>query len=80
MTIIAPPQFQFEKSETPCECEDACRETFIRLINDLASRGWRRKELAVRIADIADEYVLEVASQPRGSDGQPNSRSRNANA
>jgi len=78
MTIIAPPQFQIDNSESAYECENVCKEAFAILIDDLAARGWRRKELAVRMADIADEYVLQVASQPGPSTIQPKSQGNRA--
>ena len=45
-----------------------CRATFAaavkELILDAVANGWRQEEVALAVADAADEYVLYLASRP----------------
>lgn len=36
----------------------------MRLVDEAAALGWRREELALQLADLADDYVLYLASRP----------------
>jgi hypothetical protein len=62
MTQIDMPQFQVEDARRAKECQIVCTKAFAKLVDEAVALGWRREEVAVQLADAADDYVLYLAS------------------
>jgi len=62
MTEIDMPKFQVEDSRRVKECQIVCSKALAKLIDEAVALGWRREEVAVQLADAADDYVLYLAS------------------
>ena len=43
------------------DCESAVMAAFHQLVIDAVAAGWGEVEVALVIADVADEYVVELA-------------------
>lgn len=60
---VVPLEFKVSNLNEPDECQEACAIAFARLVEGLVARGWSRKALALKLADIAEDYVLQLASR-----------------
>ncbi|PZM15731.1 hypothetical protein [Rhizobium tubonense] len=61
MEKIASPQQHDDYPERWLDCESAVVSAFRQLVLDAVSAGWGEAEVALVIADVADEYVIELA-------------------
>jgi predicted trehalose synthase len=65
MTLSSPPRYKASDRRRYSECESRCREALSKLINEATELGWRREELAIHLADAADDYVWHLATMPQ---------------
>ncbi len=61
---ISPPNTE-EDLNRALDCEQAMEIAFARLLSDAVVAGWREIEVAVILADIADDHVLRLAKKNR---------------
>ncbi|MBP1846886.1 hypothetical protein J2046_005168 [Rhizobium petrolearium] len=47
------------------ECEAEFRRVLELVFSRAVAAGWREKEVALQIADLADEYVMHLATAPQ---------------
>lgn len=47
------------------ECEAEFRRVLELVLSRVVAAGWREKEVALQIADLADEYVMRLATAPQ---------------
>lgn len=62
MTDIQSPQHDVDQDLRAMDCLEAVEIAFHQLIADAESKGWRPAEIALALADIAEDYVLMLAS------------------
>ena len=46
----------------------ACKEAYSNLIEAAVVGGWRKEEIALEMADTAEDYIMELASQKKSRD------------
>ncbi|MGO4568387.1 hypothetical protein AB4Z52_25850 [Rhizobium sp. 2YAF20] len=63
MEKITSPQQHDDYPERWLDCESAVNSAFRQLVLNAVSAGWREAEVALVIAEIADEYVVELADK-----------------
>jgi hypothetical protein len=80
MTLSSPPQYEAGDRRRYSDCESSCREALSKLITEATELGWRREELAIHLADAADDYVWHLATMPRTPEPQSKSAGRAAAA
>lgn len=73
LTSFVAPKSRLEGRQRQQDCHKACQAAFIKLIEDAVAIGWRREELALEFADLADDYVVFLANavQRDVSSGKP---------
>ncbi len=59
------PEGTDEDLERAANCARAMEAAFARLIEEARAAGWREMEVAVILADIADDHVLRLAKKSR---------------
>lgn len=62
MVQFGKPRFQFEERQRALDCRYACTKVYSKLIDEAVAMGWRREEVALQLADAADDYILYLAS------------------
>lgn len=65
MSDLASPKYDVDHDERAIECADRCQRALKDLILAFVEAGWREQEVAIHLADAAEEYVMYLASQPR---------------
>ncbi|KQV70247.1 hypothetical protein ASC90_08975 [Rhizobium sp. Root1220] len=61
MREIRPPQYGFFDGNRGWERRAVFRRELQRLIDGAVRAGWREDEIALEVADLADEYVMKLA-------------------
>jgi len=64
MAQFEKPKFDIEDRQRSRECLNACTMMLSELIDEAVAAGWRREEVALHMADAADDYVLYLATNP----------------
>lgn len=64
MTKIRSPRYSVEQFGRTLECEAICKEAFGHLVRDSVAAGWREEEIALALADAAEDYVIYLATKP----------------
>ncbi|MBO9098669.1 MULTISPECIES: hypothetical protein [unclassified Rhizobium] len=59
------PKTTEEDHERATDCASAMEIAFARLVAEASAAGWREMEVAVILADIADDHVLRLAKKSR---------------
>lgn len=62
--LISPPESDEDLNRT-LDCEQAMEIAFAKLLSDAVVAGWREMEVAVILADIADDHVLRLAKKTK---------------
>lgn len=62
MIEIRSPQHDADQDSRFLDCQDAVEFAFHRLIADAELRGWRAAEIALAMADVAEEYIISLAN------------------
>ena len=65
MTKMRPPQFSIDRIERSEECEAVCVAAVAYFIRCAVDAGWREEEIALSLADAADDFVLQLAQSPK---------------
>lgn len=61
---ISPPSTDDEQ-ERARDCQRAMEVAFSKLLSDAAVAGWQETEIAIVLADIADDHVLKLATKAK---------------
>lgn len=61
MTNIRSPKYAAGHPNRPHDCEEVMELAFQDLINSAVASGWREAEVAIAIADLAEEHVIALA-------------------
>lgn len=64
MQMIDPPLFSVSEMARTSQCRATFAAAVKELVFDAVANGWRQEEVALALADAADEYVLYLASRP----------------
>jgi hypothetical protein len=67
MTKFRPPSYRIFEQERARECQTVCRSAYSKLIAEAVALGWREQEIALELADAADDYVFYLGAKPRQS-------------
>ena len=59
------PQISEDELDRALDCEQAMEIAFAQLLSNAVVAGWREIEVAVILADIADDHVLRLAKRSR---------------
>ncbi|MEZ2131595.1 MULTISPECIES: hypothetical protein [unclassified Sinorhizobium] len=51
--------------ERSLECEEVLEAAFNELVRRAIAAGWRQAEVALVLADIADDYVMDLAERQK---------------
>lgn len=65
MSEFQTPQYPVDDPGRSPECMDVMSAAFDALVRRALDAGWREAEIALALADIADDYVLSVARTGR---------------
>ena len=65
MVQLDRPKFEVEDGRRTRQCHSTCSKTISQLIDEAVAMGWRREEIALQIADAADDYILYLASNAK---------------
>lgn len=65
MLKISSPQLPYDYPERSLDCERAMARAFREFVQQAISAGWEEAEVALVVADIADDYVMELAQNKR---------------
>jgi hypothetical protein len=63
MEKISSPQQPHEYPDRALDCEEAMRRAFRELLQDAIAVGWEEAEVALIVADVAEDYVMELAQK-----------------
>ena len=64
MTQIRSPRHSVEQFGRILECEAVCTEAFAQLVRNSVAAGWREEDIALALADAAEDYVVYLATKP----------------
>ncbi len=64
MTTIRSPKYSAEDMGRSRECETTCKEAIIDVVRRAVAAGWREEEIALHLADAAEDYVIYLATRP----------------
>ncbi|OJG00149.1 hypothetical protein AX760_25590 [Pararhizobium antarcticum] len=65
MTKMRPPQYSTQQAERPGECAAVCAGAVSYFIKCAVDAGWGEEEIALSLADAADNFVVELARAPK---------------
>lgn len=63
MTQFTPPHYHVEQGQRSTECASLCKKAVETIVRTAVAAGWREQELALHLADAADEYVIYLATK-----------------
>jgi hypothetical protein len=69
MSEIRPPQYGIYDDSRGFQRKAVFRRELQRLVKTAVSAGWREDEIALEVADLADEYVMKLAQKKIGRSG-----------
>jgi hypothetical protein len=64
MTQFTAPSYQVDQGQRETECAAICKKAVAQVVRDGVLAGWREQEIALSIADAAEEYVIYLATKP----------------
>ncbi|WP_283194054.1 hypothetical protein [Rhizobium sp. AN80A] len=64
MTNIRSPRFNAEDIGRSRECESVCKGAITEVVRRAIAAGWREAEIALHLADAAEDYVIYLATKP----------------
>jgi len=64
---ISPPNTAKDQDRA-LDCQRAMEVAFAQLLSDALAAGWREMEIAIVLADIADDHVLKLAKKTKSKD------------
>lgn len=64
MNKFRPPSYRIFEQERARECQTVCRSVYSKLIAEAVALGWREQEVALELADAADDYVFYLSPKP----------------
>ena len=64
MTQFTTPRYHAGQNQRAQECAGLCKMVVADMVRAAVSVGWREQEVALHLADAADEYVVYVATRP----------------
>lgn len=67
MEKIPPPKHAGDYPDRPLDCEEAMALAFRILVRRALVAGWTEIEVALALADVADDHVLALARKARGN-------------
>lgn len=65
MENIQSPRPNADPMERSLECEEVLEAAFNELVRRAIAAGWRQAEVALVLADIADDYVMDLAERQK---------------
>jgi hypothetical protein len=65
MSMFQAPKYNVEEMERLRECKAVCRRAYSRMVADAVALGWREQEIALELADVADDYIVYLAAKPK---------------
>ncbi|MGK6311796.1 hypothetical protein [Neorhizobium sp. DT-125] len=72
MPNIHSPRHSVFDEERAKECEAEFRRVLELVISRAVAAGWREKEVALQIADLAEDYVMDLAFNSKASAANDN--------
>jgi hypothetical protein len=70
---LQPPKFHPTDPRRTRETRDAFQSALRDLVVEAVSAGWREAEVAMALADAADDYVMFLSERPRRNHAAANS-------
>jgi formaldehyde-activating enzyme involved in methanogenesis len=64
MSYFPPPRFSVEQTQRSRECIAVCKTAIAEAVRDAVAAGWREQEVALYLADAAEDYVVYLATRP----------------
>jgi hypothetical protein len=64
MTNIRSPRYSAEDIGRSRECESVCKGAITEVVRRAIAAGWREEEIALHLADAAEDYVIYLATRP----------------
>jgi hypothetical protein len=64
MSMFQAPKYSVDEINRLRECKAVCRRAYSDLVATAVALGWREQEIALELADVADDYVLYLAAKP----------------
>lgn len=64
MTNIRSPRFNAEEMARSRECDSVCATAITDVVRRAVAAGWREEEIALHLADAAENYVIYLATKP----------------
>jgi hypothetical protein len=65
MVELDRPKFHVGDRRRTDECHSTFSRAISQLIDEAVAMGWRREEVALQVADAADDYVIYLASNTK---------------
>ncbi|MDM9625981.1 hypothetical protein QTL95_08745 [Rhizobium sp. S152] len=63
MTNIRSPRYNAEDTARTRECENVCSTAITDVVRRAVAAGWREEEIALHLADAAENYVMYLATK-----------------
>jgi hypothetical protein len=64
MTQFTAPRYHAGQGQRSQECSALCKSVIVDIVRAAVTVGWREQELALHLADAADDYVVYLATKP----------------
>ncbi|MDM9622606.1 hypothetical protein A6U87_24435 [Rhizobium sp. AC44/96] len=64
MTNIRSPRYTAADTGRSRECENVCASAITDVVRRAVAAGWREEEIALHLADAAENYVIYLATKP----------------
>lgn len=64
MTQFTAPHYHVEQGQRTQQCAALCKSAVADFVLAAVAVGWREQEMALHLADAADEYVVYLATKP----------------
>lgn len=63
MTDIRSPTYSADDIRRAAHCRKVFNEALSNLLRSAVAAGWREEEVALQIADLADDHIMDLASR-----------------
>lgn len=73
MSDVVSPRYEVDQVERSSECTKVCQSSLRHLVLALVNAGWREQEVALHLADAAEDYVMHLAAKSKPRDPAANS-------
>jgi hypothetical protein len=64
MTQFPAPRYHARQNQRAQECAALCKNAVADIVRAAVAVGWREQEIALCLADAADDYVVYLATKP----------------